>query len=93
MAEATEKSPMDYNEHNRTYAGFLHVAAIGTVWVLCIVAGLAIGGTSHRWGLAGFWIIVGTLTSALGLFIRGLEWRATLAVLVVMLATLALVNQ
>lgn len=92
MADAAQKSPMDYNEHNRTYAGFLRFTMVGTVWVLCIVACLAIGGTSHRWGLAGFWLVIATLASVLGVAIKGLDWKPGFVVFVIMMATLAMVN-
>lgn len=92
MADASHQNPMDYNEHNRTYEGFLRFTMVGIVWVLCIVVTLAIGGTAHRWGLASFWLVIATIASALGLAIKGLDWRPATVILVIMLATLAMVN-
>jgi hypothetical protein len=92
MADATTPTPMDYNEHNRTYAGFLRFTSVALVWVLCIVVMLAIGGTAGAWILGGFWLVVATIASILGLAIKGLDWRPGAVIFVIMLATLAWVH-
>ena len=82
----------DYIEHERTYEGFLRFSAVALVWVLCIVTMLAIGGTTQRWILGGFWLVVATIASALGLAIKGLDWKPGTVILVVMLATLLMIT-
>jgi len=77
MAEDTHSvtTAADFADHERTYEGFLRFSAVGLVWVLCIVVTLAIGGTTHRWALGGFWLAVATIASVLGLAIKGLDWK------------------
>jgi hypothetical protein len=82
----------DFAAHESTYEGFIRLAAIGTVWVLTHVVALAIGGTSGRWVLAGFWIVVSTIAAVVGLAVRGLDWKPVTIVLVMMLATLLVVS-
>jgi hypothetical protein len=79
-------------EHERTYEGFLRLATIGTIWVLTHVVALAIGGVAGHWGLAGFWIVISTIAAVLGLAVKSLDWRPVLVILIVMLATLAMVS-
>jgi Bacterial aa3 type cytochrome c oxidase subunit IV len=66
---------MDYSEHNRTYDAFLRFSTLGTIWVLVIVVGLAIGATGHRWGLGSLMIVLGTAATGLGIASRGLGWK------------------
>ena len=99
MKESLHESPngqfMDYAEHRRTYEGFLRFTSVGTLWVLCQVVGLAIGGlgAQSHWFLAGFWVLVGTVAALIGLAVRGLEWRPVAIVLIIMLATLLMVTR
>ncbi|MGH6644088.1 MAG: aa3-type cytochrome c oxidase subunit IV [Bradyrhizobium sp.] len=94
MAEHTEStmSAADFADHERTYDGFMRMSAVALVWVLCIMTTLAIGGTTHRWVLGGFWLFVATIASVLGLAIRGLDWKPGVVVLVVMLTTLLMIT-
>jgi hypothetical protein len=89
--EATSET-RDFVEHERTYEGFMRLAVIGTIWVLTHVVALAIGGVAGHWGLAGFWIVISTIAAVLGLAVRSLDWRPVLVILIVMLATLAMVS-
>jgi hypothetical protein len=82
----------DFAQHERTYEGFLRFTAIATVWILTHVVALAIGGTSGRWVLAGFWILVSTVAAVVGLAVRGLDWKPVTVVLAMMLATLLVVS-
>jgi len=90
MAHAHEATPTnrDFAAHEQTYEGFLRVSAIGTVWVLTHVVALALGGVAGHWVLASLFVIVSTIAAALGLAIRGLDWKPVMVVLLVMLATL-----
>lgn len=72
---------MDYAEHENTYAEFVRFAVIGTVWVLVIVVGLAIGATAHRWGLGSLMIILGTAAAGIGVAAKGLSAKPGIAVL------------
>jgi amino acid permease len=93
MAEKIEYATAtgnDYPEHERTYDGFVHFTAVGTACVLAIVAALAVGGTSHRWGLAGLLVFLSVVAGALGLFSRTLSWKPSALMLVLGLLALAL---
>ena len=61
-AHHADTPAMDYPEHERTYVGFVHMAEVGTVACLAIVAALAVGGTKHAWGTA----LIGTLLAVIG---------------------------
>lgn len=90
-SESTSTS-RDFAEHERTYEGFLRFASVATVWVITNVVALAIGGTSGRWYLAGFWILVSTVAATIGLAVKGLDWKPDVVVLAMMLATLLMVS-
>ena len=94
MGNATEihETSKDFHDHRTTYDGFLRMSMIGTVWVLCIVVTLAIGGTTHRWALGSLILILGTIASVLGLAIKGWDWRPGAGVLVLGLLTLLVIN-
>jgi hypothetical protein len=42
----------DLSAHEATYKGFVQLAFVGTALCVCIAIGLAIGGTTGRWGIA-----------------------------------------
>ena len=42
----------DLSTHEATYKGFVQLAFVGTALCVCIAIGLAIGGTTGRWGIA-----------------------------------------
>lgn len=87
---AADIPQMDYQEHERTYRGFVHFAEVGTLACLAIVAALAVGGAKHAWGTA----IIGTLLTlvgtGVGIAAPSVGWRATLIPLVLMLLALLL---
>ena len=72
---------MDYPEHERTYAGFLRFATIGTLWVITIMVGLAIGVTGKSWGWGGFMIFASTVAGFAGIFSKALDHYGVTAVL------------
>jgi hypothetical protein len=95
MAEKIEYATADgndYNEHEGTYDGFVHFTTVGTACVLAIVAALAVGGVTHRWGLAGLLVTLAVIAGALGIFAKSLSWKPSAVVLVLGLASLALIG-
>jgi Bacterial aa3 type cytochrome c oxidase subunit IV len=42
----------DMSAHEATYKGFVQLAFVGSALCVCIAIGLAIGGTTGRWGIA-----------------------------------------
>ena len=94
MAHAREAtSEIDVTaDHEKTYEGFLRVSAIATVWILTHVVALAIGGVAGHWILASFFVVISTIAAALGLAIRGLDWKPVTVILAVMLATLLMTS-
>ena len=42
----------DLSAHEATYKGFVQLAFVGSALCACIAIGLAIGGTTGRWGIA-----------------------------------------
>jgi hypothetical protein len=94
MAETTKTATGadDFAEHEKTYEGFVRLTVVGTIWILTHVVALAIGGTTGRWFLAGFWIFVSTIAALIGLAMKGLDWKPVLVVLAMMLATLLVAN-
>jgi hypothetical protein len=42
----------DLSAHEATYKGFVQLAYVGSALCVCIAIGLAIGGTTGRWGIA-----------------------------------------
>ena len=78
----------DMAAHESTYESFVHLAFVGTLLVVNIVIGLAIGGTTGHWGVAGC-VIVLSAAIALGGLMSGA--RAPIGVMtVVSLLALAL---
>ena len=47
----------DLPAHEDTYTRFVHLASVGTIHVLNLVLGLAIGGVNDNWFVA-FWIFI-----------------------------------
>ena len=54
----------DLPAHVAAYEGFTHFVVIGTVLVLTIVVGLAIGSVAGNWLIAAAAIIVGIIAAA-----------------------------
>jgi hypothetical protein len=72
---------MDYPEHERTYEGFLRFSVIGTLWVIAIMVGMAIGVTGKSWGWGGFMIILATIAGFVGIFSKTINHYAVSGVL------------
>ena len=73
MAEETTQSAMDYAEHERTYAGFIALTKIGTIYVITILVALAIFGFGGSWGFSTgiVVLVIGTVTAAIGMAASG----------------------
>lgn len=87
---AAYRPEMDGRAHEKTYGGFTHFTTVGSVFVACIVVGLAVGGVKHAWLSAVFMIVLAHIATAIGLFSSSIAWRAPGAVLGVMLLMLLL---
>ncbi|MEX0752875.1 MAG: aa3-type cytochrome c oxidase subunit IV [Xanthobacteraceae bacterium] len=61
----------DYETHEATYKGFLHLAFIGTVHVVNILIGLAIGGVTGQWLVAFAVFVIATLAAIQGFMSGG----------------------
>ena len=94
MADANEaptgsyRPEMDGAAHEWTYGAFTHFTVVASVFVACIVAGLAVGGIKQAWLSAIVMIVLAHVATGIGLFSNSLAWRpgaAVLAVLVLML--------
>jgi hypothetical protein len=57
----------DLAAHEGTYETFVHMAFVGTLHVINIVIGLAIGAVADHWGVAACVIILATLIALRGL--------------------------
>ena len=70
----------DLAAHEGTYEGFVHMAFIGTLHVVNIVIGLAIGAVAGHWGVAACVFVL-----ASGIALRGLMSgaRAPIAIMTV----------
>lgn len=67
MVEYATAKGNDLPAHEDTYDRFIFLATIGTIHVLNIVLGLAIGGVNHNWFVA-FWVfVITTVVAAHGL--------------------------
>ena len=88
---ATEYRPdMDGRAHERTYDGFTHFTTVGTLFVVCILVGLALGGIKQAWLSAVFTIAIAHIATGIGLFSTGISWRAPTAVLALQLLMMLL---
>ena len=89
-AHSADIPAMDYQEHERTYVGFVHFAEVGTVCALAIVAALAVGGTKHCWGTALIGTLLAVIGTGVGIAAPSIGWRAPVVALVLMLLALLL---
>jgi hypothetical protein len=87
---AAYRPEMDGKAHERTYDGFVHFTAVGSIFVACIVVGLALGGVKHAWLSAVFMILLAHIATGIGLFSTAVSWRAPAVVLGLMLLMLLL---
>jgi Bacterial aa3 type cytochrome c oxidase subunit IV len=76
---------MDYAEHERTYNGFVRFSTIGAIWCLVILVGLAIGATGKSWGLGSLMIFLGTVATAVGIFVKSIDYKGVAGVFVLSL--------
>ena len=76
----------DLPAHERTYEGFVHLAFVGTLTVINIVLGLAIGAVADHWLVGGAVIVLSLVIAARGLATGA---RAPIAIMT-MLSLLAL---
>jgi len=89
-AQHADVPAMDYEEHERTYTGFVHFAEVGAVACLAIVAALAVGGAKHAWGTALIGTILAVIGTGVGIAAPSISWRAPVVALVLMLLALLL---
>jgi hypothetical protein len=78
----------DYTSHEGTYEGFVHMAFIGTMHVVSVVIGLAIGGVTGHWLVAFGIFVVATVAAIQGFMSK--TRTASYAALVLALVALAL---
>ena len=78
----------DYPEHEATYEGFIHLAFIGVLHVICVLIGLTLGGVMDHWLPASILIVVASIAALQGLFFNSRAF--IIAVTVVAFALLAL---
>lgn len=88
--EPTYRAEMDGPAHERTYGGFTHFTTVGSVFVCCIVVGLAVGGVKQGWISTIVMIALAHIATAIGLFSPAISWRAPAAVLGILLLMLLL---
>ncbi len=55
----------DLPAHEATYEGFTHFVVIGTIHVITVVVGLAIGGALGHWLLCSLVVIAATIAAGL----------------------------
>lgn len=81
----------DLPMHETTYARFVHFVFVGTVHVVNILIGLAVGGVGGSWLLAFLIFIIATFAAALNLFTgnRGASIAALIFALLVLLSRAA----
>ena len=78
----------DYSSHEGTYEAFVHMAFIGTLHVVSIVIGLAIGGVTGHWLVAFGIFVVATIAAIQGFMSK--TRTASYGALVLALVALAL---
>ncbi len=80
---------MDYEAHEDTFKGFMHFTEVATVACLAIVVALAVGGVKHAWGTTIFGTLLTLVTTAIGIAVPRIGWRAPAVPFVLMLGALA----
>ena len=48
----------DYQAHEAAYAGFVHLALVGTICIICIVLGIGISSMTSHWFIGGLVIFL-----------------------------------
>lgn len=87
---ASYRPEMDGKAHEKTYDGFMHFTLVGTVFVLCIVVALAVGGTKGAWPSAIIMVVLAHVAAAIGLASEAISWRPSGVVLAILLLMLLL---
>ena len=77
----------DLPAHVATYEDFTHFVVIGTVLVITIVVGLAIGGVVGNWPIAAAAIIVGTIAAGVAAW-TGARYAGVVVLVLSLLALL-----
>jgi hypothetical protein len=75
----------DYQSHEATYQGFLHLTFIGTLHVISILIGLTIGAINGNW-LVAFGIFGFATVAAVQGFMSGSRRSSYVAVVISMVA-------
>lgn len=88
--ERLYRPEMDGRSHEATYNAFTHFTTVGTVFVLSIVAALAVGGVKGAWISTLVMVVLAHIAAAIGLFSTALSWRPGAVVLVLLLLMLLL---
>ncbi|TDR87088.1 aa3-type cytochrome c oxidase subunit IV [Enterovirga rhinocerotis] len=81
---------MDGESHERTYDGFMHFSIVGTVFVIAVVVGLAVGSLKQAWPSAVVMILLAHIATGVGLASKTISWRAPAVVLGILLLMLLL---
>ncbi|MGA0596431.1 aa3-type cytochrome c oxidase subunit IV [Enterovirga sp. CN4-39] len=81
---------MDGPAHESTYNAFTHFTAVGTIFVIAIVAALAVGGIKGAWISTLVMVVLAHIAAGIGLVSTTLSWRPVAAVLGVLLLMLLL---
>ncbi|MEJ8573806.1 aa3-type cytochrome c oxidase subunit IV [Microbaculum marinum] len=82
MAEHSHP-PMDYDAHQRTYAGFIQLTVLTVAFCIAVVIMLAIG-NAGAWGLAGLGVFLAVIGTAVGVMMKGSPWPIAIGTLVVL---------
>ncbi len=77
----------DLPAHEATYEDFTHFVVIGTVLVITIAVGLAIGGVVGNWPIAAAAIIVGVVAAGVAAW-TGSRWPGVVVLALSLLALL-----
>jgi hypothetical protein len=71
----------DLPAHEATYERFVHLAFIGTLHVINVVIGLAIGAVAGHWGVAACVIVLASVIAVIGLSTGGRTAMAVMTLL------------
>jgi hypothetical protein len=77
----------DLPAHEATYEGFTHFVVIGTVLVITIVVGLAIGGVLSHWLLTAAIVVAGCIAAGISAW-TGSRWPGVVVLAAALLALL-----
>ena len=86
--QVTGTAPMDYKEHEATFALFVRLTEVLTPTFITIIIGLAIGWVKGASFIGSLVIIAATVAGAVGLFSKSLGWKPALGMLVISLLCL-----